>query len=395
MCIERIVRILGWAFYLASSWTWCIGMFLPVLLIRDYGVYGWVVFAVPNVLGACAMAYVLIKPGTSIEIVEKHKTSCIVFSVVTILFQIYFIGWISTVVSATFMIIIGIILFVIYIGGLTIERNQLFSAFIVCILSLLCFILTFYFVPVEKIDLFKDTITNTNALLYLAPVCVFGFLLCPYLDLTFHKARQSNTLLNSKIAFTIGFCLIFLLMILFTFFYARPLANIIEGVPYFLKDQNQLPLIYIYLVVFHILIQAGFTIILHFRSILPMIKNNNRVSLCLSILSIIFFILPIIFNKNQTFLDLTINEIIYRSFMAFYSLIAPVYVFLFVISKDSRNTSLSKNNLLIFITVILFALPFYAIAFLGAKWNLEILLLIGLAIVLYSKRLVKSKNVTS
>ena len=49
----------GWAAYLACSWTWCIGMFLPVLLVRDYGVWGWIVFAVPNVLGAAAMGWVL------------------------------------------------------------------------------------------------------------------------------------------------------------------------------------------------------------------------------------------------------------------------------------------------------------------------------------------------
>ena len=27
----------SWAIYLGMSWTWCIGMFLPVLLIRDFG----------------------------------------------------------------------------------------------------------------------------------------------------------------------------------------------------------------------------------------------------------------------------------------------------------------------------------------------------------------------
>ena len=42
---------IGWAAFLASSWTWCIGMFLPVLMIRDYGGWGWAVFALPNILG--------------------------------------------------------------------------------------------------------------------------------------------------------------------------------------------------------------------------------------------------------------------------------------------------------------------------------------------------------
>src|SRR6266404_3216610 len=50
---------LGWAVFLAVSWTWCIGMFLPVLLVRDYGLWGWIVFAVPNMIGAAAMGWVM------------------------------------------------------------------------------------------------------------------------------------------------------------------------------------------------------------------------------------------------------------------------------------------------------------------------------------------------
>ncbi|MDB5302268.1 MAG: hypothetical protein JWO87_3931, partial [Phycisphaerales bacterium] len=45
---------LGWGAFLACSWTWCIGMFLPVLLVRDFGEMGWLVFAAPNVVGAAA-----------------------------------------------------------------------------------------------------------------------------------------------------------------------------------------------------------------------------------------------------------------------------------------------------------------------------------------------------
>ena len=376
-------------FYLACSWTWCIGMFLPALLIRDYGAWGWAVFVIPNILGASGMAYILRKQDISKEIAEKHKTACIAFSVVTILFQIYFIGWISMLVPSTFIMTSGILLLIIYILGSTFDKNYLFSAFIIWILSLICFILALNIVPIEKFDLFKggNLIHNTNALLYLTPICFFGFLLCPYLDLTFHKARQSNTSLNSKIAFTIGFCFMFLLMMIFTFFYSRPMASAIEGAPYFLRDEKLLPLIYIYIVVFHMFIQAGFTTILHFRSILPTLKRHKETHLLLLTLSILFFLLPITFNEKYTFLDLSANEIIYRSFMAFYSLIAPLYVFLFMIPKkeNNKNISLNKHNLRIWILAILLALPFYATGFLCVKWNLEFLSLLGLVIVLFSR----------
>ena len=375
-----LFKIFGWTFYLACSWTWCIGMFLPVILIRDYGPWGWVVFSVPNIVGACAMSYTLKKSDTSKEITEKHKIACTVFSAVTILFQIYFIGWLSTVISNVFIIITGIALLLIYALGSIVDKNQRFNAFIIFTLSLICFMLFFYFVSLEKIDFFKsgDLIHNTNALLYLTPVFFFGFLLCPYLDLTFHKVIQANTSRNSKIAFTIGFCFMFLLILLFTFFYARPVANLMEGIS----------LICIYPVVFHMLIQAGFTIALHLSSVLPTIKKQIRTISLLTILSIVVFLLPVIFNGKSTFLNLTINDIIYRSFMAFYSLIAPAYVFLFMIAKNGKSISLNNYNLRIWIIVILLALPFYAIAFLGVKWNLEISSLIGLVIVLSSRILI-------
>ena len=83
---------LGWAVYLGMSWTWCIGMFLPVLLVRDYGVWGWVVFAVPNVVGAAAMGWLLSHNG-SYEILRQHRLAVEGFSVITIAFQLFFLVW--------------------------------------------------------------------------------------------------------------------------------------------------------------------------------------------------------------------------------------------------------------------------------------------------------------
>src|SRR2546421_4737493 len=82
--------LLAWAAYLASSWTWCIGMFLPVLLVRDYGVWGWIVFALPNVIGAAAMGLVLKNQAASESITRLLAPACAAFSLVTISFQLYF-----------------------------------------------------------------------------------------------------------------------------------------------------------------------------------------------------------------------------------------------------------------------------------------------------------------
>ena len=50
---------LAWGIFLGVSWTWCIGMFLPVLLLRDLGPGAFVVFAVPNVIGLYLLAPVV------------------------------------------------------------------------------------------------------------------------------------------------------------------------------------------------------------------------------------------------------------------------------------------------------------------------------------------------
>src|SRR3974377_2421065 len=81
---------LGWATFLGVSWTWCIGMFLPVLLVRDYGIWGWIVFAIPNVLGAPPMGWVIRSRETSLEIVAAHREACQLFSAVTIAFHLFF-----------------------------------------------------------------------------------------------------------------------------------------------------------------------------------------------------------------------------------------------------------------------------------------------------------------
>ena len=85
---------LGWAAFLACSWTWCIGMFLPVLLVRDFGFPGWAVFTVPNVIGAAGMGWVLHRIGSAAALSLQHRRAAIAFSAVTILFHAFFVGWI-------------------------------------------------------------------------------------------------------------------------------------------------------------------------------------------------------------------------------------------------------------------------------------------------------------
>src|SRR5690242_19014571 len=82
-----------WAIYLAMSWTWCIGMFLPVLLVRDYGGWGWILFAIPNVLGAAAVGW-LYRSMDRDRVTAAHAPAMTAFSIVTAGFQIFLACWV-------------------------------------------------------------------------------------------------------------------------------------------------------------------------------------------------------------------------------------------------------------------------------------------------------------
>ena len=90
------MRIMGWAFFCASSWTWCIGMYLPVALIRDFGWPGFAAFAIPNVLGCAAFGYVVATTRASEEMVQRHRTAMRCFSLVAIAYQSYFAAFLAT-----------------------------------------------------------------------------------------------------------------------------------------------------------------------------------------------------------------------------------------------------------------------------------------------------------
>src|SRR5580693_2580416 len=87
----RIIEILSWAVFLGVSWTWCIGMYLPVIMVRDYGIWAFVVFAVPNVVGAAAMAWVLPDADSSRKLEKEHRTACALFSLATLSFHVFFL----------------------------------------------------------------------------------------------------------------------------------------------------------------------------------------------------------------------------------------------------------------------------------------------------------------
>ncbi|MFN9077715.1 MAG: hypothetical protein ACK5WX_09870, partial [bacterium] len=54
---QRVQTVLS-GLALATSWTWCIGMFAPIVIGQMFGWPGILAFAVPNILGCALFGYV-------------------------------------------------------------------------------------------------------------------------------------------------------------------------------------------------------------------------------------------------------------------------------------------------------------------------------------------------
>ncbi|MEL6328673.1 MAG: hypothetical protein AAFR38_03345 [Planctomycetota bacterium] len=211
-------RIAGWALFLACSWTWCIGMFMPALMARDFGWPGFLVFAVPNVLGAAAMAWFYGSAEASRRFVEEHKPAVIGFSLVTILYQAFFLGWLCTgwnpADSLPWLVPLAV---VAWTALAFVQRTPrvLVAAGVVWAISMGAGV---YLANTGRLEWqSRAEPFFESGLIWMAPVSTLGFLLCPHLDPTFHRARRGMGRNESRAAFALGFGVFFAAMIALTY----------------------------------------------------------------------------------------------------------------------------------------------------------------------------------
>ena len=208
--MTSILRTIGWGLFCTSSWTWCIGMWLPMIVIARWGWPGFWVFAVPNVLGCAAMGYIVGSRDRSVELVKSHRGPMRWFSVFTIGFQLF---WVTAVLA--FMGIDWTWLVVAPIGVLVLGTVAslmpsacwlLFSAAIFIVVAV-----NFGFVGIEPLERINDDgLSPAIELWGVAPLITLGFLFSPYLDLTFHRARRETPCTNSFAIFGATFLLVLL-----------------------------------------------------------------------------------------------------------------------------------------------------------------------------------------
>jgi hypothetical protein len=248
---------IGWAAFLASSWTWCIGMFLPVLMLRDYGGWGWVVFALPNIFGAAAMGWLLRDRNASLAVQRANLPACRWFSLVTLAFHAFFVlALLPKLIGDSFIVLVLAMLpLVAVLWGSRGRRATVAGALVlgVSILAMLSY------VALRGLDPLTGALKSRTDLVWLTAVSGFGFLLSPYLDLTFHRARQATTRAGGRTAFGVGFGVFFLLMIAFTAIYAQPLIDALAGA----KRLSIRTDLFVAVLAVHLAIQTAFTVVAH------------------------------------------------------------------------------------------------------------------------------------
>lgn len=346
--------------YLASSWLWCIGAFLPLLIMRDYGTGALVAFTAVNVGGAAAFGYVMSRRNQA-EFLSRHRSALNVFSHVTIAFQVYFVCWLSSLVGWwIFAVMLGLAA-LFYVGHSLL--NWITAALFVG--SMLLFREHLHNFPLTGLD----WTVHAGWWHTLLPFAL-GFIFCPYLDLTFHRALQQSQ--HGSRSFALGFLVLFLAFLLFVFSYVDELSQLYSGA-------GTVTAASLWPVIAFITLQTAFTVAVHTKeyvrfnaaSIMPLLRNYG-----LYCLGLVLF-LALCQDQLLPWLEVPVTEVVYKSFLLYYGLIAPLYLLL-----PRRRPLL--------LTAVVVAAPLYSLGFVlgqNALFYLSVSMLLVAAVIGLSRRM--------
>lgn len=330
------IRAVTSAVFLACSWTWCIGMYLPIYLIRDFGWPGWVAFAVPNVIGAALVGWVWRRAGSSEAFVARNLGAMRAFSGWTIVFHVVFTGWMLAWISESLLdnwgpggVAHGLVLVLaMLLGGLGSRAFRVFAVF-AFVLSWLC---------VVGASLTSSTLGLPEAtgrlpipqLALAFPVIALGFLLCPHLDLTLHRVRQEEPGATGTVAFVLGFGGFFLSLIVITLLYA---GKMLQGS-------------FSFYIIGHMVIQSLFTMSAHLRELFergavftPPAKDRDsmrRRGALTAFVATLSLIVGIVLSAAvaegwiEEFVPTALSqrELVYKSFLGAYALVFPAWAWI-------------------------------------------------------------------
>lgn len=350
------LEVLSWGLYLACAWTWCIGMYFPTLLLRDFGVWGWIIFAVPNVIGAAAVGFVFWSPDASRAFVEKHRAATTWFGIITIAFHGYWIAWLAAALPIPNAS--GTILW----AGLALAPLVVLSRWLsprllalgVGLISATAIALALR-ADWQSIPLAPATQPHSD-LLWLAPAVAFGFALCPPMDLTLQRARRSLPGAHGAWAFAIGFGVFFLGMIVLSAIYARA---VLAG-----ASVAAAPLAAL---IVHLLAQVLFTVAMHTRELRERGSGTVRIAAGALVVAAVLGALAARAPElpGPLFGSLTTGEIGYRAILSVYGLALPAYVWIIAIPR--RTPLDARKAVRVWIAACAIATPCYWMGFVAAQ----------------------------
>ncbi len=392
--ISSTPRSLSWGAYLAASWTWCIGMFLPTMLIRDFGGWAFWAFAIPNVVGAAAMGLVLARPGDSERMVAKHWPALSLFSLVTASFQVFFMLWLARSVNfheATLKdpVVLAALAAGVIACGVAMVRESLapLAGVVVMLVSITAGVMMWRAGTLIPPDFGAPAGNAASRLAYLAPVCVFGFALCPYTDLTFHRARQVASGGAGSVAFVVGFGLMFAAMIAMTAGYAHLFSGGTLSAGLARAGSTGAWL------VVHLFVQLLYTCSVHARAWMDFrgeTAEGSSVGWGLMALALVAIgVVPAAGAVADRWLPdargWEPHELVYRVYMSAYGLLFPAYVWLCVAPTRHGATRVTKWHLGVWLMACAVAAPAFWLGFIERR---EMWLAPGLGVVLLAGVLV-------
>ncbi|MBX3352138.1 MAG: hypothetical protein KF684_04335 [Phycisphaeraceae bacterium] len=364
------------ALFLACSWTWVVGMWLPVILVRHFGWGGWVAFVVPNVVGAMSVGLVYRTREQSEAFVARRVRAMRAFSKVTIALHAFVLTWLvswfmplvwslpglPTTIPGTRVPTGGILAIsfalTAWAAGWALSKlrfaHACIAAGVVWVSSVALLALAVQTTPSTRAWPQAVGDTPLAELAWLAPVLVFGFALCPYLDLTIHRARRETPGKAGDRAFVLGFGALFLAMVAGTLVYAQPWI-----------DSRTMS----FYIVAHIALQSSFTIGMHLRGLRDTSPDPGaRTTMTAMLTGVALGLAPSTALAGKLFSGtalepLTTMDGIYRAFMAFYGLLFPALLWTWSASRrDDRRATLAA------LFCVGLAAPMFWTGFIEGRW---------------------------
>jgi hypothetical protein len=338
-----------------------LGGFFPLILSRDYGWPALVAFTVFNVGGAAAMGFYFKQKSQQTHFVTKHKVAIGNFSYITIAYQLFFVAWLGAMIGQ--MLLLPSVLLLALLFYLAKGQIRQIS---VAVYGISFILFTAFWSsdwpPVEH----SAKTYWPHAVMPLA----IGFILSPYLDITFHKAYRESD--KPALSFALGFGVLFLSLIGFVFLYAGSLSEV--------AFNQAIPSAVIYPIIAFLIIQVSFTIAAHCAELREQ-EFLGSIKQIVAVCAFSGFVIALVsFTQTASipWVNIPLHETMYKGFLFFYSLVFPLYLLL--------GSSKTK-----YLWVLALCTPAYAVGFLiGGTYSFA--LSVGVVLIVLAGLFVKNKR---